>query len=611
MKFATAIALCALCAELATAAGGRAPISEVNFSVKSQAKPYVAESQIVQEEAVFVAEYSDAQSGELVEGQVLLSMDGHKLAVTKIDTKTRRTLTLSYLEVIVPSFEKAFYFETRDFEQIRKLLDLNLTGTIDLLLTKDGRMAPWVRVFTATDSFKAAYSSFESRAEKPFYNVVEAPHEVQIIEEGPAALELRLQMIARAKHSIDVEYYIFETDQAGRLVVQALAKKAREGVKVRILVDDSPFGRGLTSYHAYALADLGADMRLYNSSTVFNFWQSRNHRKMLVIDGIEALTGGRNIGNEYFGLSEDHQFNDRDIHVVGPVVATMQKSFEAFFSSPLSVGLGGPSSDPEWELGRLELVKEATEIFVETARDAEFRRRVQVQGEATLNSLRTFHPTKVTFASDRPGSGSRTRIVSHALFSRMSKVRKTLVVEAPYFILQDSEIAMIRDIVEKGASVHVISNSKFSTGVGLGKMVAYVIEAKAKYLSKLDLVNFNGYSGNPTAYDKVVASKKPDDYRWELHGKSMLFDSTTMMIGTYNTDPRSKNFNSELVLLLEGDADLIAYQERHLSGKVWQSHNMGYDGKYIHSDWVKLREPETLMAGFLHFLFHGLLVDNL
>src|SRR5690606_1637960 len=111
-------------------------------------------------------------------------------------------------------------------------------------------------------------------------------------------------------------------DLTSRLLTQELLKKARAGVKVRMILDASITVLQWDEYlvEAARLASKGnLEIRHYNTAPLLYISsnQFRSHRKLIVIDDKEAITGGRNIGNEYFDLDEKYNFLDRDIYVKG------------------------------------------------------------------------------------------------------------------------------------------------------------------------------------------------------------------------------------------------------------------------------------------------------
>jgi len=132
--------------------------------------------------------------------------------------------------------------------------------------------------------------------------------------------------IARAKTSITFETYIFCNGEAAEQFSHALAAKAREGVKVHVLLD----GMGCDCVEGEALrrmTEAGAEVEVYHLKTLGHFNQ-RTHRKLLVIDGCIGFTGGVGIADEWLGDADspDH-WRDTHYQVEGPVVAQFQAAF--------------------------------------------------------------------------------------------------------------------------------------------------------------------------------------------------------------------------------------------------------------------------------------------
>ncbi|MFA5129899.1 MAG: cardiolipin synthase [Patescibacteria group bacterium] len=139
-----------------------------------------------------------------------------------------------------------------------------------------------------------------------------------------------LSEIAAAKHSIDMEYFIFRYDEIGREILDLLKKKAREGLRVRFLVD----GYGSFGLGRRVFADLraaGVQAKYFAPlATLFYFFKVnyRDHRKIIVIDSSIAFTGGINIGREYLGRSPIGAWRDTSLELRGPCVEQFQMLFE-------------------------------------------------------------------------------------------------------------------------------------------------------------------------------------------------------------------------------------------------------------------------------------------
>src|SRR4030095_1700102 len=200
-----------------------------------------------------------------------------------------------------------------------------------------------------------------------------APHTIMHFDQGAASFHRRLELIASARKSIALEFFIYDVDDASRLLTQALIRKAREGVQVRILVDFSAPVFKLKPAYARLLGEAGVKVRYYNTSAVYRLVsiQHRSHRKLLIIDEETVLTGGRNIANDYFDLSDHYDFLDSDLEVSGPIVKTVSQSFDVYWNSPLATEPAAVS-EPD---------AEAATFVVPQDRDAVLLERLRAAGE--------------------------------------------------------------------------------------------------------------------------------------------------------------------------------------------------------------------------------------
>lgn len=141
--------------------------------------------------------------------------------------------------------------------------------------------------------------------------------------------EQQLEAIRGAEREVHVEYYIFQPDAIGVEFRAALIAAAQRGVKVRFLYD-AVGSLNLGRAFLRTLADAGVEIAcflpfsLLTRRWTYNF---RNHRKILVVDGRVAFTGGANVGNEYLGQSEHGPWTDMHLRVIGPAVAQLQRVF--------------------------------------------------------------------------------------------------------------------------------------------------------------------------------------------------------------------------------------------------------------------------------------------
>ena len=178
-------------------------------------------------------------------------------------------------------------------------------------------------------------------------------HRIKLIEYGPEALELRVHMIRAAQRHIDLQNFILRRDDSGELILNELLDAARRGVRVRLLLDqmfsfsDAEYLVSLTMAHS------NLEVRFYNPSfykakmakhdwvsavaCCFRRFNQRMHNKLLAVDDLIGVIGGRNIADRYFDFDTNYEFKDRDVLVFGAVATEMRESFDWFWESPKTV----------------------------------------------------------------------------------------------------------------------------------------------------------------------------------------------------------------------------------------------------------------------------------
>ncbi len=165
---------------------------------------------------------------------------------------------------------------------------------------------------------------------------------VMPLGDGHDALASRLALIDKASQSIDAQYYIWHDDTSGILLLDALDRAAKRGVRVRLLLDDNGVP-GLDDFMAALNTDQNFQIRLFNPSTVrspkiagyaFDFMRMnrRMHNKSLIADGAVTIIGGRNIGDEYFAIG-DAFYIDMDALAIGAIVPETAAVFDEYWNS--------------------------------------------------------------------------------------------------------------------------------------------------------------------------------------------------------------------------------------------------------------------------------------
>ena len=271
-----------------------------------------------------------------------------------------------------------------------------------------------------------------------------------------------------------------------------------------------------------------------------------------VTDRQRAIIGGRNIGDDYFDLSTHYNFLDSDLLIEGPVAAAIADSFDLYWGS-------------DW-------VTRHTEV----AADADTASRPALLGPATpdeaalLASLQQ-HPAQHTsstchdthFVTDYPGSGVERRKVYPELTRLAQEARQQILIESPYLVLLDDGRAVLQALADRGVKLQFLTNSLYSTDA------FYTVASLAKGLDQLQLPGLEvwAYGGQPLA----GSDRAPASHRWGVHAKRAVFDDHTIVIGTYNIDPRSANLNSELMVGCRGNAELARQVQASIRSRMAQS----------------------------------------
>lgn len=159
-----------------------------------------------------------------------------------------------------------------------------------------------------------------------------------LIADGPAAWETVLAQIRAAKDTLDITFYLIADDPIGQAFVEELTKKAKEGLRVRLIIDRlGGFKRPSKALKAFT--DAGGELR--NFSPLLNLPNKghlnlRNHRKMIIADGSQVISGGRNIGQEYLAAEQTpNLWSDLTLLLSGPIVQTF---FDVFNSDWAATG---------------------------------------------------------------------------------------------------------------------------------------------------------------------------------------------------------------------------------------------------------------------------------
>ena len=397
-----------------------------------------------------------------------------------------------------------------------------------------------------------------------------------ILEKGEEALMARAWLTDKAQDSIDVQYFIWSTDNIGTLASEALLRAAERGVKVRVLVDDLLVDAevitilGLTDhpnvdlkiYNPKHSVGVSSIRRLFNVIRSFRSSNQRMHDKVVIFDRSIGITGGRNMADEYFDFDHEYNFRDRDILLLGKVVADMSTNFEEFWNSDLSVSVEELLQAELEDLDQNLILEYKNFLHEYALNETNFTPEIRL---ALENLPKKFSElTKnliwedVSFISDRPGKienfvslsgGSKSYTL---LINEVLEAKQSLIIQSPYVILPDEGIELLSALVSRGVKIKISTNSLASTD-NLMAFSGYHRQREALEQAGVELFEFK-----PSAkvqQDLVDRHKEltNPNLKFALHAKSMVIDQKRIFIGSFNLDPRSANLNTEVGVLITNE----------------------------------------------------------
>jgi putative cardiolipin synthase len=385
-------------------------------------------------------------------------------------------------------------------------------------------------------------SSPETR-EDPVYVRSLEPHRMELLNDGLLSLDRRIELIEGARQSIDLEFFIYELDTAARIITAKLVEAAKRGAKVRLLVDFAAPVFKLGPHYAGVLEKNGVEVRYYNSASLLRIFSSqhRSHRKLLIIDGQQAITGDRNIANDYFNLSEHCNFLDSDIIVDDPAVESFSASFMHYWQSPLAT----PAADMDAPAGDFD-----KNFHVASPEIIALIERIKSEAAKTIAQCKQHVCNDVVFVTDYSGTFAHNRQVYKRLQEFLQEAQSEVVGESPYFVLRQDGMNLLRNLSERGIKQVYLTNGLSSTDAW------YTVSGMSFSLSALKQANIDVRLFNGSHPEKPITATENVPDRWGIHAKRAVVDRKHILIGTYNVDPRSANFNSELMLICRNNPDL-------------------------------------------------------
>jgi putative cardiolipin synthase len=397
---------------------------------------------------------------------------------------------------------------------------------------------------------------------------------VYILEKGEEALIGRAWLTKHAARSIDVQYFIWSTDNIGILAAEQLLSAAERGISVRVIVDDFIIDAEdrtllllaahpnvqIRIYNPKFVVGVGAWDKLKNTVTQFRGVNQRMHDKTAIFDGVAGITGGRNMAAEYFDFNHEFNFRDRDVLLLGSAVRDMQNHFNEFWESEFAIPVAKIFEDEGAEISSEDVARRSAELHAYADDPANFEPEIHEAIDATPQHfpalMQAMVWNDVQFISDVPGKndgksglrgGGRS---TNQLIDAVKAAKKSVLIQSPYLILPEGGIELFAQLVKQGVKIRISTNSLASTD-NIPAFAGYSSQRSDLLDAGVEIYEFNP---NPAIRDQLIERyPRLAEYGpiFSLHAKSMVIDDETIFIGTFNLDPRSTNLNTEVGVLID------------------------------------------------------------
>ena len=405
-----------------------------------------------------------------------------------------------------------------------------------------------------------------------------------LIGSAELAFTVRMTLIKEADKTLDLQYYAVHADDTTDRMFEALREAAARGVRVRILLDD--FNTAGKDAQVLKLAfEKNIEMRLFNplpSNRSSPMWrivsslsdaarlQRRMHNKIFVADNAIAITGGRNLGDTYFGQSDGVNFVDIDVLAAGRIARDLSRSFDQYWNNPLAYPVQSLMTAKD-----LEMLKPNPAAAMANSAENPSPSALAVPSPTDANtpnkssallpdttSLRLLSwtwapsnilvdkPSKIAEDADTTELSNDTAV--DGLLSLMARAKTDLLVVSPYFVPGPEMMQQFQAIRSRGVRVRVLTNSLASNDAvaahagyaryreGLIAMGVEIYEMRSEQRGTVaSFVKGSGSAGGSRGASRA-----------SLHAKAVVVDNSLLVVGSMNLDLRSKLQNSEVAVVI-------------------------------------------------------------
>ncbi|WP_418129759.1 phospholipase D family protein [Variovorax sp. 278MFTsu5.1] len=432
---------------------------------------------------------------------------------------------------------------------------------------------------------------------------------------GPqAAYGSRLALIEGAQKTLDLQYYAIHADASTGRLVRGLRAAAERGVRVRVLLDDfHSTGRDalvlglafipniqMRLFNPLAGSRDSTFSRLLNSIDDASRIQQRMHNKLFLADNVLGVTGGRNLGDAYFGNATNGNFVDVDVLAAGPIVQDLSRSFDSYWNNERAYPVQSLVTREELQAMRDRARKAAKELAEESARQQEggagtptAEQRARAWDEKPLDlRTATFVWAPAVMLADKPGkipadsgpgnakapglvvsrpddkAGSSRGPASleaasdiaasgdtvvEGLLQLIGQARTDLTIISPYFVPGKDMLQAFSTARARNVRIRVLTNSLASNDAPVAH-VGYARHREELLKMGIELYELRSEQASfGNVFGSSGGSSAPGESRAMLHSKVLVMDGRLLVVGSMNLDLRSQLQNTEIALLIRSN----------------------------------------------------------
>ncbi|SEB26271.1 phospholipase D family protein [Variovorax sp. YR216] len=500
-------------------------------------------------------------------------------------------------------------------------------------------------------------TALEAPADTPLARLVKQRREAAatrfdsgfLLIDGPsAAYGSRLALAQGAQKTLDLQYYTIHADASTAHLLRAVRDAARRGVRVRILLDDF-HSTGRDAVVMYLAFEPNIEMRMFNplagarTSTLSRLVnsiddasriQQRMHNKLFVADNVLGVTGGRNLGDAYFGNAANANFVDLDVLVAGRVVQDLSRSFDAYWNNERAYPVeslvtreelekiradakaatereraepqgtqaeeqGATQADPRrprWDRQPMDL-RTASFIWAPAAVMADKPAKIPSDGSNAASGERKAPGVEITGGKARGAgngkgtSGSLQVAVSAAadgdtvvegLLQLIGLARKDLLIISPYFVPGPDMKQAFAAALARGVRIRVLTNSLASNDAPVAH-VGYARHREELLKMGVELYELRSeQAGVTSAFGSSGSGGASGESRSMLHSKGLVMDGEWVVVGSMNLDLRSQLQNTEIaVLIRSNELSRIATEKMEVALREGSWHVQEEDGRLV------------------------------